>query len=164
MISMVADLQDPPELIREFVAQWEEGYKVVIGVKKESLETRTMFFVRGLYYRLVGRLSEVPLVRNFTGFGLYDRVVIDTAARDRRPVPVLPRPDLRSRATSAPRCRTCSRRASAASPRTTSTPSTTWRCWASPTTPRCRCAWRRWPGSPCRSSACWSPSATSSPS
>jgi polyisoprenyl-phosphate glycosyltransferase len=77
VISIVADLQDPPELIRDFVARWQEGYKVVIGVKKESLETRSMFFVRGMYYSLVSRLSEVPLVRNFTGFGLYDKVVID---------------------------------------------------------------------------------------
>jgi glycosyltransferase involved in cell wall biosynthesis len=77
VISVVADLQDPPGLIREFVAHWEEGYRIVIGVKKESLETRSMFFVRGLYYRLVGRLSEIPLVKNFTGFGLYDKVVID---------------------------------------------------------------------------------------
>jgi glycosyltransferase involved in cell wall biosynthesis len=77
VISVVADLQDPPEMIREFVAQWEAGYKVVVAVKKESLEKKSMFFVRNLFYRLIDRLSEVPLVRNFTGFGLYDRVVMD---------------------------------------------------------------------------------------
>ncbi len=76
--SIAADLQDPPELIREFVARWEEGYKVVVGVKKQSLERRSMFFVRGLYYRLINRLSDVPLIENFTGYGLYDRVVIDS--------------------------------------------------------------------------------------
>jgi polyisoprenyl-phosphate glycosyltransferase len=77
VISIVADLQDPPEMIREFVARWEEGYKIVVGVKKESLERKSMFFVRTLYYKLVGRLSDVPLIENFTGFGLYDRVVMD---------------------------------------------------------------------------------------
>ena len=77
VISIVADLQDPPEMIRKFIAKWEEGYKVVVGVKKESLEKRSMFFVRGMFYRFIDRLSEVPLVRNFTGFGLYDRVVMD---------------------------------------------------------------------------------------
>lgn len=77
VISIVADLQDPPAMIREFVAQWEEGHKIVVAVKKESLEKRSMFFVRGLFYRLIDRLSEIPLVRNFTGFGLYDRVVMD---------------------------------------------------------------------------------------
>jgi glycosyltransferase involved in cell wall biosynthesis len=77
VISIVADLQDPPDLIREFVARWEAGYKVVVGVKKESLERKSMFFVRTLYYKILGRLSDVPLIENFTGFGLYDRVVMD---------------------------------------------------------------------------------------
>jgi glycosyltransferase involved in cell wall biosynthesis len=77
VISIVADLQDPPDLIREFVARWEEGHKVVVGVKKESLERKSMFFVRTLYYKILGRLSDVPLIENFTGFGLYDRVVMD---------------------------------------------------------------------------------------
>ena len=77
VIGLASDLQDPPKMIRDFVAQWEAGYKIVVGVKKESLEKKSTFFVRGLFYRLIDRLSEVPLVRNFTGFGLYDRVVMD---------------------------------------------------------------------------------------
>jgi glycosyltransferase involved in cell wall biosynthesis len=77
VVYIVADLQDPPDLIRDYVAQWEAGYRIVVGVKFNSLEERRMFYVRGLFYRLIDRLSEVPLVRNFTGFGLYDRVVID---------------------------------------------------------------------------------------
>jgi polyisoprenyl-phosphate glycosyltransferase len=77
VISIVADLQDPPEMIQDFIASWEKGSKVVIGVKQESREKRAMFFMRGMFYRLIDRLSEVPLVRNFTGFGLYDRVVMD---------------------------------------------------------------------------------------
>jgi polyisoprenyl-phosphate glycosyltransferase len=87
VISIVADLQDPPGMIREFVAKWEEGYKVVVGVKQESREKRTMFFFRGVFYRLIDRLSEVPLVRNFTGFGLYDRVVMDTLREIDDPYP-----------------------------------------------------------------------------
>lgn len=78
VISIVADLQDPPEMIRGFVARWEEGYKVVVGVKATSRENRLMFFVRGMFYRLIDRLSDVPQIRNFTGFGLYDRAVMDT--------------------------------------------------------------------------------------
>jgi glycosyltransferase involved in cell wall biosynthesis len=77
VISIVADMQDPPEMIRDFVTKWEAGYKVVVGVKKESLEKKSMFFVRNMFYRLIDSLSEVPLVRHFTGFGLYDRVVMD---------------------------------------------------------------------------------------
>jgi len=77
VIGCVADLQDPPELIPQFVRKWEEGYKIVIGVKKTSEESKLMFRARHLYYRLVGRLAEVDLVQDFTGFGLYDREVVE---------------------------------------------------------------------------------------
>jgi glycosyltransferase involved in cell wall biosynthesis len=78
LMSCVADLQDPPELIPQFVKKWEEGYKVVIGVKEGSRESWLMSRTRKLYYWLVGTLSsDVELVRNFTGFGLYDREVIE---------------------------------------------------------------------------------------
>jgi len=77
VIYIVADLQDPPELIREFVARWEEGYKVVVGVRTASDERPPMRWVRSWYYGVIERLSEVPLVRNFTGYGLYDREVMD---------------------------------------------------------------------------------------
>ena len=87
VISIVADLQDPPDMIREFVARWEAGTKVVIGVKKDSHESRVMSLIRGLFYRIIDRLSEVPQVRNFTGFGLYDRVVMDTLREIDDPYP-----------------------------------------------------------------------------
>lgn len=78
VMSCVADLQDPPELIPEFVRKWLEGYKVVIGVKAESRESWLMGHTRRFYYRLVGRISsDVELVNNFTGFGLYDREVVE---------------------------------------------------------------------------------------
>jgi polyisoprenyl-phosphate glycosyltransferase len=77
VIGCVADLQDPPELIPEFVKKWEEGFKVVLGVKTGSGESRHMFRVRRLYYWLIGRLSEVQLVPNATGWGLYDRDVVE---------------------------------------------------------------------------------------
>lgn len=77
VILMMSDLQDPPELIAEFVAKWEAGFKVVLGVKTQSEETPLMFLVRKLYYDFIGRLSEVRLVKNSTGFGLYDRAVMD---------------------------------------------------------------------------------------
>lgn len=79
VISCVADLQDPPELIPEFVTRWRDGFKIVIGVKESSEEPRLMFAIRRCYYWLIGKLSDsdVELVSNFTGFGLYDRVVIE---------------------------------------------------------------------------------------
>ena len=74
----MADLQDPPELIPQFLRKWEEGYKVVIGVKASSEEARHMFFVRRFYYWLIGKLSsDVELIPNFTGYGLYDREVVE---------------------------------------------------------------------------------------
>jgi len=78
VMSCVADLQDPPELLPQFVRKWEEGYKVVIGVKSGSRESWLMFRTRKLYYWLVAKLSsDVELVHNFTGFGLYDREVVE---------------------------------------------------------------------------------------
>lgn len=87
VISMAADLQDPPEMIPQFIKYWRQGFKVVIGTKPESRELWLMFWVRRLYYRLVGRLSEVPLIENFTGYGLYDREVVEQvrATGDRYP-------------------------------------------------------------------------------
>jgi glycosyltransferase involved in cell wall biosynthesis len=77
VISIVADLQDPPEMIGEFIGKWEEGYKIVVGVKEKSEESPLFFAVRKLYYNVIGRLSEINLIKNFTGFGLYDRKVIE---------------------------------------------------------------------------------------
>ena len=87
VISIVADLQDPPEMIVEFLRKWEEGYKVVAGVKEKSEESFLFFSVRRFYYSLVNRLSDTELIRNFTGFGLYDRAVIDTLRRLGDPYP-----------------------------------------------------------------------------
>ncbi len=87
VVVIAGDLQDPPELIPEFVRKWEEGYKTVMAVKPESAESSTMFFIRKLYYRLVNRISEVPLVNNATGAGLYDRAVLDVLRRINDPYP-----------------------------------------------------------------------------
>ncbi|MGH9639590.1 MAG: glycosyltransferase family 2 protein [Bryobacteraceae bacterium] len=77
VIGLVADLQDPPELIPEMVAKWEEGYPMVLCLKTSSQENRAMFSVRTLYYRIVRRLSSIETFENFTGFGLYDRKVVE---------------------------------------------------------------------------------------
>jgi glycosyltransferase involved in cell wall biosynthesis len=77
VIGMASDLQDPPELIPELIAKWEEGFSMALCIKKTSEETPSMFWIRTKYYQLVNRLSHVKTVENFTGFGLYDRQVID---------------------------------------------------------------------------------------
>jgi hypothetical protein len=86
-ISLVADLQDPPELIADFIRKWEEGYKVVVGIKTGSKEHPVMYWLRDCYYRLIARLSDVEMIPQFTGFGLYDRDVIDTLRGLNEPYP-----------------------------------------------------------------------------
>jgi glycosyltransferase involved in cell wall biosynthesis len=87
VICMASDLQDPPELIPAFVAKWEAGFKVAVGVRTASRESRSMWLVRKAYYRFLGSISEVRLLDNYTGFGLYDRVVLELVreAGDRYP-------------------------------------------------------------------------------
>lgn len=76
VISIVADLQDPPELIKDFIRKWEEGFKIVVGVKPTSQETFLMSFIRKTYYRFITRIADIKLIKNFTGFGLYDQRII----------------------------------------------------------------------------------------
>jgi glycosyltransferase involved in cell wall biosynthesis len=77
IIPLVADLQDPPELIAEFLRLWEQGYKLVAAVKKGTAEGPVMAWVRRSYYRLISYLSETEQIRDFTGFGLYDKVAME---------------------------------------------------------------------------------------
>lgn len=77
VILLVSDLQDPPEMIKDFLKKWKEGYKVVLGIKTQSKESAAMFLIRKVYYDVIGRLSEIELTKNNTGFGLYDKKVID---------------------------------------------------------------------------------------
>ncbi len=87
VIILVADLQDPPEMILEFVREWEKGYKVVLGVKTKSEESLIMFSIRKAYYSLINRIAEIELTKNNTGFGLYDREVIEIVRKVDDPYP-----------------------------------------------------------------------------
>jgi len=87
VIVMAADFQDPPEMIPSFIKKWEEGYKIAIGVKEKSEESPIFFAIRKMYYSLVDRLSEIRLIKNFTGFGLYDRSVIEILKQIDDPYP-----------------------------------------------------------------------------
>jgi len=76
-ISLVADLQDPPEMIPELIAKWEEGYSIVTCVKNKSKENPFMFFLRKMFYNTLEKMSDTNQIKNFTGFGLYDRSFIN---------------------------------------------------------------------------------------
>ena len=87
---LVADLQDPPELFADMIRAWENGAPIVAAIKKSSDENGLMFRVRTAYYRLVARLTNVRILEHFTGFGFYDRSVIDKIRTDfRDPYPYL---------------------------------------------------------------------------
>jgi glycosyltransferase involved in cell wall biosynthesis len=77
VLLIVADLQDPSNLIPTFIAEWEAGNYMVLGIKRTSEENSLMFFLRKQYYRVAERLSSIESFQNFTGFGLYDRNVIE---------------------------------------------------------------------------------------
>jgi len=74
---LFGDLQDPPEVLVEFVERWEQGYKVIIGQKRHSDENKLLFALRTLYYKIIGAFSDTKQLPHFNGFGLYDRMFID---------------------------------------------------------------------------------------
>jgi len=77
VVLMATDLQDPPALITEFVKKWEQGSKIVMAIKTNSAESRFMFALRTLYYKVLASISDIKLVHHFYGFGLYDRQVVE---------------------------------------------------------------------------------------
>lgn len=87
VIPIVADLQDPPAMIPTFLEKWREGYKVVIAVKASSRENPIVFRLRKAYYRFLSKMSDVPLIENFSGFGLYDQKVIEILRQLNDPYP-----------------------------------------------------------------------------
>ncbi len=87
VIVLLSDLQDPPELIAEFIRDWELGWKIVVGVKTTSEESGLMYRVRTLYYKTVEKLTSVQVLQHYTGFGLYDRQVMDVIRRYGDPYP-----------------------------------------------------------------------------
>ena len=89
VIAMVADFQDPVELIPKYVKAWEEGYKIVIGIKTSSRENPLMYWLRSCYYKMIRKLSDVEQIEHFTGSGLYDREVIEVLRRLDDPTPFL---------------------------------------------------------------------------
>jgi polyisoprenyl-phosphate glycosyltransferase len=74
---IASDLQDPPELIVAMVREWEKGIPIVAAVKNSSDESGVMYAIRTAYYRLVARLTNVEVIEHYTGFGLYDRSVVE---------------------------------------------------------------------------------------
>ena len=89
VIEMVADFQDPVEMIPKYVHEWEKGYKIVIGIKTSSKENKIMYALRSFYYKTIKKLSDVEQIEHFTGSGLYDRDFIEVLRNLDDPTPFL---------------------------------------------------------------------------
>ena len=89
VIYLASDLQDPPELIPQFIEQWEMGWKVIYAIKPTSQTSIAFHLIRRVYYRILNSISEVELVSDTTGFGLYDKCVIDHLRQINDPYPYL---------------------------------------------------------------------------
>ena len=89
VIEMVADFQDPVEMIPKYIHEWEKGYKIVIGIKTSSKENRLMYWLRSCYYKTIKKLSDVEQIEHFTGSGLYVREFIEVVRNLDDPTPFL---------------------------------------------------------------------------
>ncbi|MBP9997256.1 MAG: glycosyltransferase family 2 protein [Lachnospiraceae bacterium] len=88
-VLMYADMQDPPEVIPQMVKKWEEGYKIVVGIKSKSRENKLMYAIRGIYYKLISKISETEHIEQYDGFGLYDQDFIKELRALNDPLPYL---------------------------------------------------------------------------
>lgn len=88
-IYLASDLQDPPEMIPDLLREWEAGFKLVMAIKPVSKSSPLMHYLRKTYYRFIDRISDVDIIKDSTGFGLYDRVVLDSLRKIADPYPFL---------------------------------------------------------------------------
>ncbi len=73
VVVFACDLQDPPDLILEFIKKWEQGHDIVIGVKNNAQESFFINSLRKLFYFIMSKISEKDHIDNFSGYGLYDQ-------------------------------------------------------------------------------------------
>lgn len=88
-ISMCCDFQDPIEMIPVFVKEWENGHRIVSGIKTSSKENPIIYFMRTIYYKLIRNMSSVKMIEHFTGFGLYDKTFIALLRELDDPIPFI---------------------------------------------------------------------------
>lgn len=88
-VYLASDLQDPPELIPDFIKEWESGYKLVMATKPVSMSSALTHFIRRTYYRFLDGISDVTIINDATGFGLYDEEVVRYLRNINDPYPFL---------------------------------------------------------------------------
>lgn len=86
-VLLAADMQEPPEKMVDFVREWENGYKVVIGIKSQSHESKIKYFMRNCYYNFLNSIAEINHIKQFMGFGLYDKSFIEVLRKLDDPMP-----------------------------------------------------------------------------
>lgn len=89
IITIVCDFQDPIDLIPQYIAEWENGYKIVIGIKTSSKESKLLYLCRSIYYKFIKEFSDTEQIEHFTGSGLYDREFIEVLRKLDDPTPFL---------------------------------------------------------------------------
>ena len=89
VVMMCTDLQDPPELLPDFLRAWEAGAEMVVGQKQSSAESRAMWLARSLFYRIARSIADVDLLEHVTGFGLYSRRALELMRSYADPYPYL---------------------------------------------------------------------------
>ena len=87
VVVLACDFQEPPSLIPALLAHWEAGARIVVAVKTESDEPGFFYFVRDRYYKFLERIADVGIVNQTTGFGVYDKAVIEGIRRIDDPYP-----------------------------------------------------------------------------
>ena len=88
-ICMVCDFQDPIDMIPKYIHEWENGYKIVIGIKTTSKENKLMYFLRSCYYSMIKKFSNVEQIEHYTGSGLYDKDFVKVLRNLKDPKPFL---------------------------------------------------------------------------
>lgn len=88
-IAMVCDFQDPIDLIPKYLQEWENGYKIVIGIKTSSKESKLMYRLRSIYYKMIKKFSDVEQIEHFTGSGLYDKSFVNVLRELKDPTPFM---------------------------------------------------------------------------
>ena len=88
-IYLASDFQDPPDLIPKFIEEWEKGWKLVMAVKPVSKGSPLMHFLRKYYYKFLDNISDIEILKDATGFGMYDKKIIEHLKEINDPYPFL---------------------------------------------------------------------------
>ena len=89
VITLCCDFPDHVEMIPVFVKKWEEGHRIVSGVKTSSKESPILYLLRTIYYKTIKNMSSVKMIEHFTGFGLYDKTFISLLRELDDPIPFI---------------------------------------------------------------------------